>query len=170
MCDLLIGGMIVMNKKIIFIILLSLLFSPKTKLFAQLDSLLKDDRIRITASKYFYQPTVITFEKFQSDSLFFNMNTRTSAIPIQYLQKIELLKGKKRHTITGMISGAVFGGLILGISTKITEQNAEGFGKVGVPGFWGGFASGALLGGGIGALFGYKIKSDRWKEITISGK
>ena len=162
--------MIVMNKKVIFIILLTLLFFPKSELFAQLDSLSQGDRIRVTASKYFYKPVTAIFEKRHSDSLFFSMNTRVFSIPIQYLQKIEVSKGKERHTGTGLILGAVFGGLVLGISMKIAEQNAEGYGKIGYPGFWGGFASGALLGGGLGALIGYQIKSDKWKEITINGK
>lgn len=158
--------------KIIFIsfILLTSLFSPESKLFAQLDSLSQGNLIRITAPKYFYHPITCTFDMMKSDSIFFKMNSRTSAIPIQYLQKVELSKGKKRYTVTGVIAGSVFGGLILGVSMNAAEQNAEGYGKAGQPGFWGGFAVGALIGGGIGALIGHKIQSDRWKEIAIIEK
>ena len=156
-----------MNKVLIILISLLSFFCANQQVYAQLDSLSKSDRIRITSTKYFLEPTIAIFEKLHSDSLFFNINNRTLAIPVNLITKIEISKKQKRNTVTGMIAGSLVGGLILGVAMHTEEQQAEGFGKVGQPGFWGGFASGALLGGGIGALTGSQIKSEKWKQISI---
>jgi putative effector of murein hydrolase len=159
-----------MNKVLIILISLISFFCANQQVYAQLDSLSNGNRIRITATKYFLQPTIATFEKLHSDSLFFNINNRTLAIPINLIKKLEVSKKQKQNTITGIIVGSLTGGVVLGIAMHSEEQKAEGFGKVGQPGFWGGFASGALLGGGVGALIGSQIKSDKWKQIYIGRK
>ena len=159
-----------MNKTKILLIVLFTIFCASPKLYAQLDSLSNGDRIRLTGKKYFLQPTITTFNKLQTDTLFFNINNNASAIPVNLLQKLEVSIGKKRQTVKGMIFGSIAGGLILGIAMHSEEQQSIGFGKVGQPGFWGGFASGALLGGGVGALIGTQIKSDKWKQIYIGSK
>lgn len=159
--------------KKVFIILISLIsfFCASQQVYAQFDSLSQGDRIRITATKYFFQPTIATFEKLHSDSLFFNINNRKFTIPVNLIEKLEISKEQKRNTVTGMIAGSLAGGLILGVAFHIQEQQAEcsGWGCIGDihPGFWGGFASGALLGGGIGALVGSQIKSEKWTQISI---
>lgn len=58
----------------------------------------------------------------------------------------------------------------MGIAMHFKEQQAVGFGEVGQPGFWGGFAAGALIGGSVGALIGHNIHSDRWEKIPIIKK
>lgn len=159
-----------MNKVLIILISLISFFCANEKLYAQLDSLSNGDRIRITATKYFFQPTIATFEKLHSDSLFLNINNRTLAIPVNLIKKLEVSKKQKRNTITGIIVGSLAGGVVLGIAMHFEEQQAEGFGKVGQPGFWGGFAYGALLGGGVGALIGSQVKSEKWEQISIKEK
>jgi len=159
-----------MNKTKILLTLLFTIFCASPKLYAQLDSLSNGDCIRLTGTKYFLQPTVATFSRIHSDTLFCYINNKVFAVPVNHLQKLEIPIGKRRHTIKGMIIGSISGGLILGIAMHSEEQQAEGFGKVGQPGFWGGFASGALIGGGLGALIGSQIKSDKWKQINIGEK
>ena len=159
-----------MNKVLIILISLILFFCANQQVYAQLDSLSSGDRIRITATKYFFQPTIATFEKLHSDSLFININKRTLAIPVNLIKKLEVSKKQKRNMITGMIVGSLAGGVVLGIAMHFEEQNAEGFGKVGQPGFWGGFATGVLLGGSIGALVGSQLKSEKWEQISIKEK
>lgn len=127
-------------------------------------------KIRITATKYYLESAIATFKKLHSDSLFFNINNRTLAIPLNLITKLEISKKQKRNTVTGMIAGSFVGGLIPGTVMRTEEQQAEGFGKVGQPEFWGGFASGALLGRGIGALIGSQVKSEIWEQISIKEK
>lgn len=159
-----------MNKMTVLLISLISFFCAGQEVHAQLDSLSKDDVIRITAPKYFIQPAVATFERQHSDSLFIIMNNRTSAIPFKHLQKLELSTGEKHSTVEGIIIGSIAGGLILGIAMHSEELHAEGYGKIGQPGFVGGFVSGILIGGGIGALIGNQIKSDEWKHIAVDKK
>lgn len=159
-----------MNKVLIILISLISFFCAKQQVYAQLGSLSNGNRIRITATKYFIQPTVATFEELHSDSLFININNRTLGIPVNLIKKLEVSKKQKRNTITGMLVGSLAGGLALGIAMNSEEQKAEGFGKVGQPGFWGGFASGAVLGGGIGALIGRQVMSEQWEQISIKEK
>ncbi len=159
-----------MNKVLIILIFLISFFCANQQVYAQLDSLSNGDRIRITATKYFLQPTIATFEKLHSDSLFFNINNRKLAIPVNLIKKLEVSTKQKRNTVAGIIAGSLVGGLILGVAMHSEEQQSEGFGKVGQPGFWGGFASGALLGGGVGALIGSQVKSEKWEQISIKEK
>ena len=157
-------------KSITISVIILILYFPGFKLNAQPDSLHSGNRIRIAASKYFFQPVVCEFDKLQSDSLFVVIHSRTIGIPIQSIQKIELSKGTKPNTVKGIIAGSVSGGLVLGFAMHLEEQQAEGFGKVGQPIFWGGLAAGALIGGSFGALIGHNIHSDRWEEIPVIGK
>lgn len=133
--------------------------------FAQLGTLQPNERIRVTAGKYFIHPMIGDFEKLSADSFYFKIQTRSMIIANEALQKVEVSRKQKRHTTAGAIAGALSGGLILGLAFDSEEKNAEGFGKVGQPGFVGGFAAGAVLGGGIGALIGRSIRSEEWQEI-----
>lgn len=159
-----------MKKYFLIQILLILFFSSCLKINAQLDSLSMGDKIRILATNYFLQPTIATFEKATDDSLSFNLHKRNVVIPLNIVRKLELSTGKNRNTTIGMIAGSIIGGAILGLVMKNEDNNAKGFGKVGQPGFWGGFASGVIIGGGIGAFIGYHYVTDNWQEIRISKK
>lgn len=158
------------KKAIIPFILFATFFFLPPNLLAQLGSLSRGDRIRFSIADYFASSRTGTFEKSTADSIFIKVYSGTIAIPILSLRKMEVSKGRTRHTVAGLITGSVLGGLGLGVAMHAAEQNRSGYGSVGQPGFWGGFASGALLGGGIGAFIGYKIESDRWKEITLERK
>lgn len=156
-------------KKIIFsIFLLIFVFSPGLKLIAQLDSLSNGDIIRIKYQVYPFRTVICSFEKIFSDSLFVEVNGKSLTVPLEQIQKIEIFKNKERNTVTGIIMGSVIGGLALGIAMHIEEQQAEGWGKIGSPGFGRGFVLGLIIGGGIGALIGYNTYSDKWSEIAIS--
>lgn len=77
-------------KSITISVIILTLYFPGIKLNAQPKSLHSGNRIRIAASKYFFQPVVGEFDKLQSDSLFVVINSRMIVIPIQSIQKIEL--------------------------------------------------------------------------------
>ena len=157
-----------MKNIIVSISLLIFVFFPVKKFFAQLDSLSKGDRIRITYQEYLYKPTICSFEKVVRDSLIVGMHNKIFPIPLERIQKIEICKNKERNTVTGIIIGSVIGGLALGITMHTVGKDKEGFSKVGQLGFWGGFASGLIIGGSIGALIGYNTYTDKWSEIVIS--
>ena len=158
---------------ITIIVLVSLLFTESI-LFAQLDSLSQDDRIRLTASEYFIQRIDCKFDKIQSDSLFISMHSEKFIIPVQHVQKIELWKGKKRNTFTGALVGVVIG-LVLGVTLALVDpQDSDDNGfqfhldlktKLLI-----GSLAGPLIFGSTGALIGTFIQSDRWEEITIHNK
>ena len=135
---------------------------------AQINKVKTGHCIRVSGINYFYIPVTGQFQKINRDSLFFTIQNKQFVIPVDQVQKVELLTGKKSNVITGGIIGAVSGGLILGIIADSAEKDSEGFASVGQPGFPGGFLAGALAGGGIGALIGYSIESEKWEEIKLS--
>ena len=116
-----------MNKTKILLTVLFTIFCAGSKLYAQLDSLSRGDRIRITGTKYFLQPTIATFSRIHSDTLFFSLDNRAFAISINQIEKLEIPIGKKRHTITGMIAGYIAGGLNLlsGSKSKLLQNSVS---------------------------------------------
>lgn len=159
-----------MKKSFIILISLFSFFCANQKACAQLEKLTGGERIRITAIDYFFHPTIAVFEKIYFDSLFCTINNKKMGIPIPFIQKLEISQKKKRNTITGMIAGSLVGSVVLGVAMYSEKQNSQGFGSIGQPGFWGGFASGAILGGGLGALIGSQVQSERWEQISIKEK
>ncbi len=159
-----------MNKTRILLLVFFTILCAAPRSHAQLNRLSHGDLIRLTGTKHFPRPAIATFGKLQNDSLFFSIHNQTFAIPVDHLRKLERSTGQKRQTVTGMITGSIAGGLLLGMAMRSEGQQSEGFGKAGQPGFWGGFASGALIGGGMGAFIGHHIKSDVWVQINIGEK
>ncbi|OIP57076.1 MAG: hypothetical protein AUK34_10255 [Ignavibacteria bacterium CG2_30_36_16] len=160
--------LIVMKKIFVSLIFfLILFFSFPSKQFAQLASLSRGDRIRITSQEYFYQPLVCKFDQINLDTMAINISSKIIFIPLGQIQRIEFSESLKHNTVNGAILGSIFGGISLGITMYLINENSGGWSKVGQPGFWGGLISGVLIGGGIGAIIGYNYLTDDWQEIRI---
>lgn len=156
-----------MKNIFIFLLFSLFLFFPITS-SAQIDSLVEGSKIRVTLHQNFYKPIIGTFNNFKLNAISILIADKEITFPNYQIQKIEILKGMKRETFTGAVVGSILGGFILGIILNIENQNSEGFSKIGLPSFWGGFAAGALIGGGVGGVIGYNTKNPVWQEIKIS--
>jgi hypothetical protein len=155
-------------KSLLFSSLLFIIyFFCQINLSAQIDSLSKGSQIRLSSIQNFYQPIICTFSKFGLNTVFISYINRKIEIPIQQIQKIEFLKTNKRNTLIGLIAGSLVGGIAFGTIMQLTSKSSTGWSKVGKIGFWEGFASGIIIGGGVGASIGYQIKTKNWQEIKI---
>lgn len=137
---------------------------------AGLYSLQKGDMIRLTAPKYSTQPTIATFAGFGNDTLNFLINNRAFAMPLQKITKLEVARGKKRHTGNGALIGGAIGGLGLGLMAAASASTQQD--KLLAPSPEEAFASGFLIGGVVGlvtgAIIGSGSTSIQWEEISIN--
>lgn len=149
------------------ILFLFIVFSSATQ--AQLSMLSPGERIRITAPKNFVQPVIGEFSKVLKDSVCFTMGSKIFVVPFQNIEKIEVRRGHHRNAKKGAIIGAITGGFSLGLIAYSDASKSKDGWEIISPGnaFTGGFLTGAVVGGGLGAIIGKGIRSEKWVTLKI---
>jgi hypothetical protein len=118
------------------------------------------------------QQYVGTFVTWSDDTLLVQSNGSTIVLPLDAVTKLEVSQGQKSNTVVGALVGLLIGGIAGAAIAKATHEECEGgwgcFGDLG-PRFvaGAGFVIGGLGGGGVGALIGRSIKTDRWEEVPL---
>lgn len=93
------------------------------------------------------------------------------ALPLSSILRLEVGAGRKGHPITGLLIGGSIGVLGGAVAGNALCTSSGGFlepdcADAPVPEIVGGAIGGLVL-GGVGALIGWAIKSDRWEEISL---
>ena len=134
---------------------------------AQLNSLSRDDKIRISFDLDYGQYFHGTYLNFKKDNIYILIDNKSVAIPLQNIKKIEVARGKKSVIKKGAIIGAIAGGIGLVVVALISVSQQQERLLAPEPGeaFFSGLILGALGGAGAGALAGSQIKTDYWEEI-----
>lgn len=130
---------------------------PCTSLTAQLQlplPLAPGERVRITAPSIGAEDLVCSIVALRPDALMVRARwyEAPSRIPTASVTRLDVQRGRKSRTLTGLgiglIGGALLGGLIDGSSV-------------------GGAVAGGVVLGGLGAGVGALIKTDRWTEVPM---
>ncbi len=158
---------------IVDLVVLFVMFTLSKITFAQVNTLKKGDRIKLSAPSVSKKPLVGTFMtrsntltvlyRSKDDSTYYIINT--------LIDRIYISSGKKRNTGRGALIGAVSGGLILGITASVTNSEIET--KID-PDISGGFeyvvvgaAIGILGGGAVGAIIGAINQTEQWERMPV---
>lgn len=115
-----------------------------------------------------------TFERAMTDSLILRVGKRGEerlALPLSSILRLQTWSGRKNHVITGLLmgglvgvaGGAAVGDAVCGSSGGFFEPDCA---DAPVPEIVGGAIGGLAL-GGLGALIGWSIKTDRWEEVPL---
>ena len=84
--------------------------------------------------------------------------------PFREMRSLEVLAGTKSKAGAGFKTGAV-GGLVVGLLTGLTLDDADGGEKVGAGLLLGGVF--AIVGGGIGGIMGAMSRTENWVPVLI---
>lgn len=124
------------------------------------DDSLVGSRVRIRTAQQ-GEPRVGVLEKVTPDELL--IRPRAAASPIEVRRSdilgFEVSRGSKRHTLKGLLAGAVAWGAIAGLVAAFDTLDESG---VGEPLFVGGLL---VAGAGVGSL----IKTERWETVPAGG-
>lgn len=165
-------------RKVLPGILSVIIFAPPlvAQEYALLESLSPGNRVRVTAPKFFQKiklsrplrkktRIVGTVMAVNADTLSLRIKKQSEPlmIPLSYLKKIEVSRGKKSRAIKG-----AFVGFLVGFATAeavCADIRYEDSGTMG-PDQWAcGLLIGGPAGGVIGAVMGAASKGDRWEEV-----
>ncbi len=158
-----------MNYHTLLVATLMVLLISMSGASAQLSTLQKDDRIRVTCPAYFNERMEGTFIKTETERLLFKIQSYHFSIPLNEIEKLEAVRKKTRNTKKGALIGALSGGFGLGLVGAFSVSGDQDGWVNPSPGkaFIGGLGIGGLIGGGIGAFFGHRVYSYVWKEIEM---
>lgn len=115
-----------------------------------------------------------TFEQAVPDSLILGVGksgTERLALPLSSVLRLEARTGRRSHAITGLLMGSLIGfagGAAAGnaLCTSSGGLFESDCADAPVPELVGG-AMGGLVLGGMGALIGWAIRTDRWEEVPL---
>ena len=135
---------------------------------AQKTILKQNDKIRITSDEYGLKKQELTFSSYQENRLLFQ-GDKIYEIPLDKIDRLEVLKGKKRSSSKGVLIGMAAGagiGAIAGAGVNCDNLYDGDVGQMTCVGLFGGIGAGSgLL---FGAIIGSISKTDRWVEIPRS--
>lgn len=162
-----------MNNSKILIITSLLFFTTILVTEAQVTSVEKGDKIRVTA------PGDLTGKKsgivtaVTADSLRFMHRDSSIHVSLRSIEKLEISTGQKRSAGRGALIGAGGLGLTLGLLMMSTDETCDSDDEwcfdlfSSSDSFKLGLVSGALIGGVGGAIIGHFIIRDRWEKIEL---
>jgi outer membrane lipoprotein SlyB len=145
--------------------------------FSQVHVVKKGDRVRITLmdqSTYAYSHVRGDFIEISGDHFKIAQKDSTVQYPMAFVRKLEINTGSKRRTGRGALIGAASGGFLFGIAamgsgsgSSSDSEDPWGFDNIELfssgESFLIGFTAGALLGGGVGAIIGSTVKTEKWE-------
>lgn len=107
------------------------------------------------------EPQVGILEGATADELVLRTESATSPIQVRRtdVARIEVSRGTRRHTLKGLVAGAVAWGALVGLVAAFDTLDESG---VGEPLVVGGFLA---AGAGIGTL----VKTERWERVPPGG-
>ncbi len=150
-------------------LLLTMLFGWSGQSNAQTSMLYPGDTLRVSAPAFIAGKPVGTLTDLRNDSLFIRVKNRLLAIPVGKITKLEVSRGKTSRSRQGALTGALVGGLALGVLGAADVSGDQDSWEVFTPeeAFATGVATGALLGAGIGAIIGSGLKTTRWVKAPL---
>ena len=124
------------------------------------DESLVGSRVRVRPV-HLGQPQVGVIEGATPGDLVIKTNTATSPIQVRRTDvvRLEVSRGARRHTLKGLLAGAVAWGAIVGLVAAFDTLDESG---VGEPLFVGGML---VAGAGIGSV----VKTERWERVPAAG-
>lgn len=162
-----------MNNSKLFIISPLLFFTICLVAEAQVSSIEKGDKIRVTAPGELTGRSIGILTYVTGDSLYFMHRDSTINVSLASLSRLEVSTGQKRFAGRGALIGAGSLGLTLGLVMMSTDETCSSDDEwcmdlfSGSDAFKLGFVAGALMGGLGGAIIGHFIKRDRWEKIEL---
>ncbi len=144
------------------------------------------ERVRVTGH-FFCQPFnsncvrglpqryVGTFVTWEADTLVVQSNRDTLAVPVDFVTRLDVSRGRKTNTAKGAGIGFLLGGLVGAVIVYASYEECVPQGLFSCIGPNYGPGTYALMGGVIGgfgglvagALIGSAIKTDRWQEVPL---
>ena len=116
------------------------------------------------------QQYVGTFVRWEADTLVVQSNGDTLSVPAGLVTRLDVSRGRKNYAELGGGIGLGLGslaGAFIGYASYGDKR--PGIGDVSSPELYaiGGVIVGGLVGGGVGALIGQSIRTDRWQEVPL---
>jgi len=119
-----------------------------------------------------YVGTLVTWE---ADTLVVQSNRDTLAVPVDFVTRLDVSRGRKTNTANGAGIGFLLGGLVGAVIVYASYEECVPQGLFSCIGPNYGPGTYALAGGVIGgfgglmagALIGSAIKTDRWQEVPL---
>ena len=113
-----------------------------------------------------------------SDSVFVQLfeEAESLALPLDSVERLDVLRGRKAHTTGGVLLGAIVAGIGGGIIATLSYEEPEPCTEwCFFEGMWGaaddpfgtGFVVGAAIGGFVGGWIGSMMKTDKWEEVPL---
>jgi hypothetical protein len=122
-------------------------------------------RIRVTAPELGLRHQTGTLLSFDDHSLVFADESQRWVVPRQLLTQLQASRGQRGHTVLGLATGAVVGGIVGAILFTPTTSACEGSGNYEQNCRL--YRAGIVVGSaGLGALVGSLIRSEKWGPVN----
>ncbi len=140
-------------------ILICIFGGAPTEMAAQ-EPLASGSRVRVTAPDCALRGQAATFRVLRADTLVLY----GAACPLASVTRLDVSRGQKSHAVVGSLVGAGAGalvGLAMCANTEVCGIVSDNDIKGEV------VATSVVVGGLLGLLVGYLIKTDRWEEVPL---
>ncbi len=143
-----------------------LLMPGSMALAQQTPDLAVGTRVRVTAPGAGRQQLAGNIVAVDEKALTVIDDGRPVRVPHELITKLDVSWGRKRHVWQGLLVGAAAGGLI-GAVLPLCTQDMSGYETCSTRGE---LITGGVIGfGGVGAMLGALVKSDKWVETPLDG-
>ena len=140
-------------------VLICIFGGAPTEIAAQ-EPLASGSRVRVTAPECELRGQTTTFRALRADTLVLY----GAACPLASVTRLDVSRGQKSHAVVGSLVGAGAGalvGLAMCANTDVCGILSDNDIKGEV------VATSVVVGGLLGLLVGYLIKTDRWEEVPL---
>lgn len=155
-----------MHVRLDFLIAAAMLMISPAELAGQVETLPipLDSRVRVTTRASPGHEFVGNIDSWDGTSLGLSQpEYETQTVPLSYVVKLEISRGRKGNAGTGAWIGTV-AGLVAGVIAAIVfepENDAYGLGRIAIVTY------STLAGAGVGTLTGALIKTEKWEEVPL---